>query len=347
MSVNASHQQHLRTLRRSLNRAVTAIKSEGRVVLHTGWAYGRAFGHARLSGQADVPWPDEEELYLLFPEPEEGQGLWHTYQHLIASELLLALDFFWPGPLVVEVRCSDTRRRLKLACPWHPLMKEMLSRNGPCLWSPLTKEESTSLALRGGAAAEVFGGEIALLWPEPEISLSPTYFDASTIPWRLTEVGFIEVEELASRISRPFLLSQERAFPRRSLRTFTPQYQTVVLEAASKEELPALVKQFQESLGVDWSLRIYLEESVAHTHFPDDRRTRVYGEMKDPERVRRRLEAMLERQRRRSGKRVLLIGVAELEPSADSLKSDLQKLADRWLTVPSGGTVQADEFFSR
>jgi hypothetical protein len=91
-------------------------------------------------------------------------------------------------------------------------------------------------------------------------------------------------------------------------------------------------------------LRVYLDESVAHNHFPDDRNVRVYGEMLDPERVRRRLEAMLERQRRRSGKRILLIGVSELDASADSLKADLEKLADRWLLVPEGGSVAIDEF---
>ena len=32
--------------------------------------------------------------------------------------------------------------------------------------------------------------------------------------------------------------------------------------------------------------------------------------------------------------------------SADSLKADLQKLADRWMLVPAGGGLELDEFAS-
>jgi hypothetical protein len=328
-----------------MNKAVTAVKGDGRVVMSTGWGFGRAFGHPRLSGPSDSPWPDDDDLYLLFPEPEEGAvPLWHTHSELIPEGLMRSLDFFWPGPLVVGVRCPSTRRRLKAACPWHPLMREMLSRSGCCLWVPLTPEESRQLASRAGADSEAFNGDRALLWPDPEIPLLPTYLDASTRPWRMMEVGFVEVDELAARIQEPFLLSGERAFPQRSLRTFSPQYRTVVLEAASRAELPGLVEAFRNSVGLEWSLRVYLDETIAHNHFPEDRGVRVYGEMRDPERVRRRLEAMLERQRRRSGKRILLIGVAELDASADSLKADLLKLADRWLSIPPGETVTIDEF---
>lgn len=338
------HQQHLRTLRRSLNKAVTALKGDGRVVVGTGWGYGRAFGHPRLNGPSEQPWPEDDELYLLFPAPEESASpLWHENE-LIPRGVLRALDFFWPGPLTISVRCPATRRRLKVACPWHPLMMELLARNGCCLWTPLNPEESRQLASRARADSEAFLGDRALIWPDPETTLVPTYLDCGTTPWRLMEVGFIEVEELAARLEEPYLLSEERAFPRRALRTFQPQYKTVVLEAATRSELPALVQQFHERIGPEWSLRVYLDESVAFTHFPDDRRVRVYGEMNDPERVRRRLEAMLERQRRRSGKRVLLIGVAELDASADSLKADLVKMADHWLSIPSGGSVTTDEF---
>ena len=328
-----------------MNRAVTAIKGDGRVVMSTGWGYGRAFGHPRLLGPSDVPWPDDDEIYLLFPEPEEGASpLWHSQGELIPEGLMRALDFFWPGPFLIGVRCPITKKRLRAACPWHPLMREMLSRNGCCLWVPLTVDESRQLASRAGTDSEAFNGDRALIWPDPEVSLTPTFLDASTTPWRLMESGFVEVDELKARISVPFLLSEERAFPKRSLRTFAPQYRTVVLEAASREALPGLVEKFRESVGPEWSLRVYLDEAVAHTHFPEDRGVRVYGEMRDPERVRRRLEAMLERQRRRSGKRILLIGVAELDASADSLKADLQKLADRWMSIPAGETVVTDEF---
>jgi hypothetical protein len=336
-------QQHLRTLRRSLNRAVTALKADERVVLSSGWGYGRAFGHPRLSGGRAEPWPEEQELYLMFPIPEEGNApLWQQHE-LIPDGVERALDFFWPGPLVLGVRCPATRQRLKLACPWHPLMMELLSRHGSCLWTPLSEQESRQLAERAGES-EVFQGERTLLWPDPEVPLRPTYLDASTVPWRLMEAGFVEIEELAGCLDRPFLLSEERAFPRRSLRTFQPQHKTVVLEAASRAELPGLVEKFREQIGPEWSLRVYLDESVAFTHFPDDRGVRVYGELSDPERVRRRLEAMLERQRRRSGKRILLIGVAEMDAATESLRADLAKMADRWLSVPPGGRVNTDEF---
>lgn len=342
-----SQQQHLRTLRRGLNRAVTALKADERIVMSAGWGYGRVFTHPRLGGASDQPWPEEEELYLLFPEPEEGaEPLWRGRPDLVPEQVLRALDFFWPGPLVVAVRCPDTRRRLFLVCPWHPLIRELLARNGPCLWTPLSPDEARQLASRAGGDAEAFGGEKTLIWPEPELPLPLTHLDVATTPWRLLGVGFIEAEELAARVDRPFLLSGESAFPRRSLRAFEPQYRTVVLQAASRDELPALVERLREGIGPEWSLRIYLEEVVAHRHFPDDRAVRVYGEMSDPERVRRRLEAMLERQRRRSGKRILLIAVAEFDAAADSLKADLQKLADRWMAVPAGGTVSAEEILS-
>ena len=338
-------QQHLRALRRSLNRAVTAIKGDGRVVMSTGWAYGRLFGHPRLNGPSEQPWPDDDDLHLLLAEPEaENPPYWHSHEELIPSGLRRAMDFFWPGPLVVGVRCPATGKKLRVACPWHPLMREMLARSGPCLWVPLTAEELAQLASRAGADSEAFNGDRALLWPDPEVTLQPTYLDAGTTPWRLMEAGFVEIEEIAARVDQPFLLSQERAFPHRALRSFAPQYRTVVLEASERGELPRLVEEFRGVVGPEWSLRIYLDEMVAHTHFPDDRAVRVYGEMRDPERVRRRLEAMLERQRRRSGKRILLIGVAELDASADSLKADLQKLADRWLTMASGEKVTIDEF---
>jgi hypothetical protein len=220
----------------------------------------------------------------------------------------------------------------------------MLARNGCCLWLPLSAEEAMQLASRAEADSEAFMGDRALIWPEPDAPIVPTHLDASTVPWRLTQLGFIEVEELAARIEEPLLLSQDRAFPSRGLRTFVPQHKTIVLEASRRTDLPRLVTAFRESVGPEWSLRVYLDESVAHNHFPDDRNVRVYGEMLDPERVRRRLEAMLERQRRRSGKRILLIGVSELDASADSLKADLEKLADRWLLVPEGGSVAIDEF---
>ena len=337
------HQAHLRTLRRGLNRAVTDLKSGERLIVHTGWAHGRVFGSAdRNHCSLDEP------LYYLYPAPEESAPAWHGEESLLPEGLLDAADFFWPGPLVLSVRSRELGRILHLACPWHPLIRELLSRNGACFWTPLSEEAEHRLAVarQRGQEQDVFEGERALLWPEPEVALVPTRFDASTRPWRWMEAGFIDYDEFAPRIREPFILSADRAFPRRQLRSFVPANTTVVLQASDRTELPTLVEKFRQGIGPEWSLRIYLDECVAHAHFPDDRIVRVYGEMGDPERVRRRLEAMLERQRRRSGKRILLIGVAELPPAADSLKADLQKLADRWITVAAGEELELDEFRS-
>ncbi len=341
------HQNHLRALRRGLNRAVATLKEGRRLIVFSGWGHGRAFALSRNSEGVPL-WPDDPELFLFYPTPmERAIPSWRAEGSLLPEGLAEAADFFWPGPLVVAVRCQATRRKIHLACPWHPLLRELLARHGSCLWTPLSREEQERLSVeRRHRDLETFEGEQALIWPEREAELPPTRFDASTRPWRWMEAGFVDHDELAARISEPFLLSADRAFPARQLRSFVPGYKTVVLEAAERAELPTLVERFRQGIGPEWSLRIYLDEGTAHAHFPDDRSVRVYGEMGDPERVRRRLEAMLERQRRRSGKRILLIAVSELPPSADSLKVDLRKLADRWMVVPSGGVLELDEFAS-
>lgn len=337
-------QQHLRTLRRSLNRAVTVLREGGQVVVPTGWGYGRAFTHPRLQG-GEEPWPEMEGLHLLFAPSEEGsEPPWRSWAEFGPPGLEKLLSLAWPGPLILEARCPQTRRALRCAAPWHPLMQELLARSGPCLWLPLTTEEMARLSHPGPADAEPFSPARTLRWPEVDVHLQPTVLDVRSRPWRLLREGFLEYEEIVARLEEPVILSEERAFPRRALRTFRPQHRTVVLEAARKEELPQLVERFRELTSLEWSLRVYLEETIAHRHFPDDRYVRVYGEMSDPERVRRRLEAMLERQRRRSGKRILLIGVAELESSAESLKADLRKLADRWIVVESGESFVLEEF---
>lgn len=346
MTQAQQQQQHLRTLRRSLNRAVTTLKGDDSIIVNVGWGVGRVFGNPKLRPELGLEWPEEsEDLHLLFPSPEGDveTAVWRDWGDLIPEELRKSLDFFWPGPLVVQVRCPRTRRRVKICCPWHPLMKELLSRHGCVFWSPMGAPEERDFHERGGDL-ERFGRERVLVWPEREVVLAISLLDTGTSPWRLMERGFVEADELFARIPRPVLLSDDRAFPARPLRTFQPQHRTVILEAAAKDDLPRLVEEFRAQLGPEWAVRIYLDESVAHKHFPDDRGVRVYGEMSDPERVRRRLEAMLERQRRRSGKRVLLIGIAELDGSADSLKTDLEKLAQYWFTIGKGEALELNEF---
>ncbi len=343
------HQNHLRTLRRGVNRAVTDLKEGKSLTVHTGWAHGRAFGSAQVTEAVVKNTSPDEPLFYLYPTPEESAApSWHSGDSYLPEGLKDVADFFWPGPLILSVKCVEIRRAIHLACPWHPLIRELLSRHGACLWTPLSDESEHNLAglRQHGREIEAFEGERALIWPDFEVCLKPTRFDASTRPWRWMEAGFIDHDELAPRIPEPFILSADRAFPQRQLRSFVPANTTVVLEAEDKSELAGLVEQFRQGIGPEWSLRIYLDEGVAHAHFPEDRVVRVYGEMSDPERVRRRLEAMLERQRRRSGKRILLIGVAELPPAADSFKLDLQKLADHWITVPAGGELELDEFFT-
>lgn len=332
MNFNSLQQQHLRTLRKSLNRAVGSLKNGESVVISSGWRYGRAFLHDWLK-DASLDLPQEEELYLLFPSPgEDGELAWH--QHPAVSESLRsALDFFWPGPLLVTVRLPENRQKLTLGCPWPPLISELLLRNGPVFWSPLADEQERYVRERRDLP-DAEESRRLLLWPDEETLLAPTLLDASTVPWRLMMSGFVEPEELKARLSQPFLLSQDRAFPRRPLRTFQPQHHTVVLEAPDRESLiEAIGKVREDVLLADMALRIYVDEEIAHNHFPDVREVLVYGEMADPERVRRRLEAMLERQRRRGGKRLFVIAVSDLTPAADSLKKDLEKMCDSWISA--------------
>lgn len=329
-NLNSQQQQHLRSLRKTVNRSVTSLKNGDDVVISTGWSYGRAFAHDWTTDPTQSP-PERRQLHCLFPEaPEEGEPAWHNHP-AVPQELLPALDFFWPGPLVVAVRSPETRAKIVLACPWRPLICELLSRHGAVLWEPLEEEEERYVRERRDMPGS--SGDRLLLWPEEETLITPTFLDASTVPWRLMEQGFVGVDELRARISTPFLLSEDRAFPRRALRTFQPQHKTVVLEAATQEILIEAINKIRQDVAADVALRIYVDEAVAHNHFPDERAILVYGEMSDPERVRRRLEAMLERQRRRGGKRMFVIAISELTSAADSLKKDLEKMSDNWVSV--------------
>lgn len=332
-------------MRRELNRAVTTLKGGGQVVVHTGWGYGKLISYPASEEELDAMGVDKERLYLLFPAPHDSAkdvASWHARKELIPESVMAAMDFFWPGPIAFGVRWGRVGRRLRLSCPWHPLAQEILARHGSCLWISLNEDEQ-QLVLSKKADLSLNDARI-LLWPVPEAVLPLTYIDISTLPWRLLEQGFVRLSELARMFKEPIILSQDRAFPKRGFPSLQPEHRIVVLEAASSDELPRLVESFREQVGPEWSLRIYLEESVAHASFPDDRIVRVYGDLSDPERVRRRLEAMLERQRRRSGMRILLIAIAGLDSRADSLRGDLLKLADRWIKLGPGEELISDEF---
>lgn len=329
--LNSQQQQHLRSVRKSVNRAVTSLKNDEAVVVSTGWRYGRAFAHPWLQDSAETL-PDKPQLYLLFPEPEEeGTPSWHDHP-AVPEALLPALDFFWPGPLVVTVRAPGVRTKIHLGCPWRPLIGELLARHGPVLWEPLEDDQEQYVRERRDLP-DAADSKRLLLWPDEETLIWPTLLDASTVPWRLMRTGFVGAEELRERLATPFLLSEDRAFPRRALKTFQPQHKTVILEAANKETLIEAITKVRQEAAADVALRVYVDESIAHNHFPDEYDVLVYGEMSDPERVRRRLEAMLERQRRRGGKRMFVIAVAELTDKTDSLKNDLEKMSDNWVVV--------------
>lgn len=336
--LEAQKQQHIRALRRALNRAVTSLKEEGRIVCHLGWGYARIFDHSWLEdrGESGSLLPETENLVLALPaDPEQ----WSGYEHLLPEGAREALEFYWPGPLHLRVRIDEGEgeekrlRRLTVGVPWQPLIKELLSRSGPVFSSIVSPEESQ--ALSEGKDISARGGEKLKIihWPEPECDLPPTLLDVSTRPWRILEHGFVDADELRGKLKESTLLSQEKAFPVRAIRRYIPEGKTIIVEAKDKELLPAAVQSLREQVPPDAFVRVYLDESVAHNHFPDDREVRVYGELSDPERVRRRLQAMLERQSRRFGKRVLLIGVAEMGSNCDSFRADLEKLSDGWLEV--------------
>ncbi len=331
MALNAQQQQHLRTLRKSLNRAVGSLKNGESVVISSGWRYGRVFAHDWLEDPTKEL-PEGEDLHLLFPPPgEDGELPWDGH-YAVDEELRPALDFFWPGPFLVTVRLPESRRKLTLGCPWPPLMGELLARHGPVFWQPLGEEQERYVRERRDLP-DAEESRRLLLWPDEETLLTPTLLDASTIPWRFMVGGFVSADELRGRLKKPFLLSQDRAFPTRALKTFQPQHQTVVLEAADRESLIEAISKVREEAPTDVAVRIYVDESIAHNHFPDVREVLVFGEMSDPERVRRRLEAMLERQRRRGGKRLFVIAVCDLNPATESLKKDLEKMCNAWIPV--------------
>lgn len=330
---------HLRTLKRALNRAITAVKGGDRLVVESGWG----LGFLSLGSAATTERAPRYRLYPSKDAPSERCPAWHDPAELIDVALFSALDFFWPGPLTVGV--MREKERVRLACPWHPLASELLSRLGPCWWEPLSAKDELALSSASDLASAVIAGARVLNWPGLEPRLPLTHLDAGSFPWRLMETGFVEADELALRLPHPFVLSTEKAFPVRAFTRFEPEHRVVVLEAASSEELPGLVEAFRSKVGPDWAIRIYLDEDLAYQHFPEDRRVRVYGELSDPERVRRRLEAMLERQRRRPGKRVLVVGLAGLTKEAESLKTDLQKLADDWMVIKPGGELTVDGLY--
>lgn len=334
--LEAQKQQHLRTLRRGLNRAVSALKAGERVICHSGLGYGVAFTHPWLQaigpdGADFLRTEIDEPCYLFLPE-----GEFSTLQGLLHPGLERAASFFWPGPLLVRTRLvtlPDGRvPRLVVTVPWHPLMQELLARHGALLWRPLSEERRLELE-RLGENVESLGDDLVLLWPEREVTLKPTLLDISSKPWRLLSQGFVGVDELVKRIEEPLVLSMERAFPARAIQTYIPEGKTFIVEAADRTHLPEAIQRLRSQVPPDAFVRIYLDETTAHNHFPDDREVRVYGELDDPERVRRRLQAMLERQNRRLGKRVLLIAVAELGPGTESFRIDLEKLGDGWLKV--------------
>ena len=343
--LEAQKQQHLRSLRRGINRAVTAIKEGEQVVCHTGWAYGSCFTHPWLESHGTgLDFPPLEDLFLLLP-PFDREEL-AKWGGLLPEEVFSALEAFWPGPLHLRVKLAigpDGRvARLLVASPWHPLMQELLARSGPLLWRPLPPSEAEALERAGPSSEDAPEKSRALVWPEKESPLPSTLLDVSTRPWRLLAQGFVGVEELRKRLKVPFLLSQERAFPLRPIRTYVPEGKTYIVEAEDLELLLPALQSLRLQVPADAFVRLYLDETTAHNHFPDDREVRVYGDLGDLERVRRRLQAMLERQNRRLGKRVQFIAVSGLGPGSESFRADLVKLSDGWLRVEQGVDLQLD-----
>jgi hypothetical protein len=344
--LEAQKQQHLRTLRRTLNRAVMSLKEDGQVVCYTGWGYGVLESCAWIeSGGEGLPEGAGDRILLLPPPDVEEYQSWFER---LPEGLTDALDFYWPGPLCLRVKHSyqvgerTEFVKMTVGCPWHPLAKELLTRHGPVFWSPLPEELALQLE-EGHDLPEVDGRRPrALIWPEKESPLKTTLLDVSTRPWRLMEQGFVGYGELCSRLQERVVLSQDRAFPIRAIRRYIPEGKTIILEAEEHSQLPQAVRAMRQQVPADAFVRIYLDEAVAHNHFPDDREVRVYGELSDPERVRRRLQAMLERQSQKFGKRVLLIGVAGLGPQCESLRIDLEKLSDGWLKVEDGKELRLD-----
>jgi hypothetical protein len=326
-------------MRRSLNRAVTALKDDGDVVCHSGWDYGRIFSHSWIEGkgESEVALPEGDPFLILPPMESSDLAEWNA---LFPEGVRPALEFFWPGPLFVRVRIPNSFQRLAVACPWHPLAQELLSRHGALFFAPLTGQVKQEIEEGRELSGKEFEKTRLLRWPEEETSLESSLLDISTRPWRLLRQAFVGGEELQRLLQEPMVLSHEKAFPERPIRTYVPEGRTIIVEATDSEELPAAVQTLREQVPPDASLRIYLDEKTAHTHFPDDREVKVYGELSDLERVRRRLQAMLERQNRRFGKRILLIGVSNLGPGSESFKNDLENLSQGWLKVADGVELQ-------
>lgn len=307
------------------------------MVCHSGSGFGIFWWEPWLGAGEAPPTGFEGEPTVALPPPESEE--FERWLARFPSGARDAARFFWPGPLALRARFhfADTTPPWKATavCPWHPLAMELLSRSGALLWEPVSQALEEELART--AEPKETGEQLRyLLWPEPESKLELTVLDLSTRPWRLMSQGFIEGDEVIARIEEPVVLSEERAFPKRPIRTYVPEGKTIIVEASQHEALPAAIQALRQQVPPDAWVRIYLDTQVAHNHFPDDREVRVYGELSDPERARRRLQAMLERQRRRLGKRVLLIGVAEMGAGAESFQADLEKLADRWLKVEEG-----------
>ena len=337
--LEAQKQQHLRGMRRSLNRAVTSMKEGADVVCHSGWAYGRLQGHPWVDskGESEEGLPEGDLFLVLPPSKPEDLAEWGV---LLPEGVLPALEFFWPGPLFVRVKVPGSFRRITVACPWHPVMQEMLERHGAALFEELTGETRVEVEEGRELSGPDFEKTRLLRWPEEECPLEPTLLDISTRPWRLLHQAFVGGEELQRYLKEPMILSQERAFPERAIRTYVPEGATVVVEAENIDEIPDAVRTLRAQVPPDAYVRIYLDENTAHNHFPDDREVRVYGDLNDLERVRRRLQAMLERQNRRFGKRVLLVCVFGLGPGSESFRADLVKLSHGWLKVADGLTLE-------
>lgn len=345
-----NHQQHIRSQRRSLDLARELIRAGGDVVVNSGWGHGRAFLDSARSQGTSSGLPECENLHLFFSSFKDGRSEqpWHSLasggsKALLCEELLGLADFFWPGPLLIRVRIPGTPRGLTLGCPIHPYSEELLSELGTFYWVPVTPDEEAKLAEKQDLPSSEDSRQMTLHWPEEEHFLEPTVLDARNRPWRLTDVGFIGPAELSLRTSELCILSDDRASPRRALRTFTPEHRTVVLEVTEENMLAESVTILRNKVSPNCSIRIYLDEKTAHTHFPDDREVRVYGEVGDPERVRRRLQAMLERQRRILGRRLFLIAVPPLGEGTESLRADLEKLSDRWIALNALDELDFDE----
>ncbi len=337
-----AQQQQLRTLRRAINRAVTALRDGDSVWLNAGRRSGEVFRHPWLNpGENSSPPEDLERLHLLFPGPtdEQPEFPWTTYSQYYPKSLEPVLNFFWPGPFALQVAVPKRAGRLCLSCPRHPLLAELLSRHGPLFWRPMDTIEKNG---RGPA------GHV-LHWEEPHYSIPETVMDVGSRPWRFTKIGYLSPDELLSKAEEPepTILSEDRASPRRKVRTFRPAHRTVILEVAMADQLSSLWEKIRGAIGQEVALRLYVDAATAHEHYPDHPAVKVFGELEHPERVRRRLEAMLERQKQLGGKRLMVVAVPPITDAFEALKSDLLTLSPFWFKLTTLGDFDFSEIWTK